>query len=94
MGGALEPVILCIVATPQQNSEASRIERILSYISVGVFGLCALAFIALLAAPALGVTDLTATPWPTVLVFPVIGLPICFVLIIVVLFLNIRRRSR
>jgi hypothetical protein len=83
-----------LVTTPQQNSEASRIERILSYISVAVFGLCALAFIALLSAPALGVTDLTVTPWPTVLVFPVIGLPICFVLIIVVLFLNIRRRSR
>ncbi|MFD1714535.1 hypothetical protein ACFSBZ_08650 [Amnibacterium flavum] len=82
------------MSAPQQNNETSRAQRVLTFMSVAIFGLCALSFIALIAAPALGVTDLTVAPWPTILVFPVIGLPVCIVLIIAVLIINIRRRSR
>jgi hypothetical protein len=74
------------------KTDSPRAERVLAYMAISIFGLCVLAFLALILAPTIGVTDYSGTIWPFVLVFPLIGLPITFLLLVFVIALNWRRR--
>ena len=50
-------------------------------------------FAVIIARPA-GVTDFSAGIWPLVVVFPLIALPIAFVLIVALLIMSFVRRAR
>ena len=71
----------------------NRTERILAYMIASIGGLSVLAIIAVIAASAAGV-DTSQGAWPTIAVFPTLGLPVAFVLIIVFSVLSITRRRR
>jgi TRAP-type C4-dicarboxylate transport system permease small subunit len=73
-----------------------RNERILAYMIAAIVGLSILAFIAVLISSAVGVSaaDYASGIWPMVLNLPLFGLPIGFVLIMVLLVLSMRRRGR
>lgn len=78
------------------NNPASinRTERVLAYTIASIVGLSILSFLAVILGTALGVRDFSAGLWPTVLIFPLFGLPVGFVLIIVLLVVGARRRAR
>lgn len=59
-----------------------------------VLGLSVIAFLALIIGTAAGVTNFGEGLWPIIIVLPLIGLPIGFVLMIILLVLNMRRRLR
>lgn len=83
--------------TNQTPSTTSRLERILAYMVAGVVGLSILAFLTVIIGTAMGVGDndgFSQGIWPTVLTLPLFGLPLGFVLIIVLLTVSIARRSR
>jgi len=68
--------------------------RILAYMVASTIGLSLIAFFTVILATAAGVRDFTEGIWPVVIVLPMVGLPIGFVLIIVVLAMTFVRRSR
>ena len=70
----------------------NRTERTLTFIIAGIIGLSVIAIATILIAKAAGAV-LTGTFWASVLVLPLIGLPIAMVLGIVLVILFIRRRS-
>jgi hypothetical protein len=70
----------------------NRTERTLTFIIVGIIGASVIAIAVILIAKSAGAV-LTGTLWATVLVLPLIGLPIAMVLGIVLIILFIRRRS-
>jgi len=80
--------------TPNASAETSRWERVLAYSAIALVGLSLLAFGALILAPVWGLRDYSTPPWPTVLVFPLVALPIAFLFFLAVIFTNWRRRSR
>jgi hypothetical protein len=57
-------------------------------------GLSLIAFFTMVLATATGVRDFTEGVWPIVVVLPMVGLPIGFILIIVVLVMTFVQRSR
>jgi hypothetical protein len=63
---------------------------------VGIIGASLLCFAAFLIASLVGVRGeaLGSGIWPVVVIFPLIGLPIGLVLMLVLLFLNLRRRAK
>jgi TRAP-type C4-dicarboxylate transport system permease small subunit len=71
-----------------------RIDRILAFVSLGLAIVAILCFFAVILARPLGVTDFTQGLWPTILVFPLIALPIAFILIVVLLVMSFVRRAR
>jgi uncharacterized membrane protein len=75
---------------------SSRIERVLAYMVASIVVLSLVAFVALIAATALGLErdDFAQGIWPVVTILPLIGLPIGFVLIIVLLVVSAVRRGR
>lgn len=75
---------------------SSRIERVLAYMVASIVVLSLVAFVALIAATALGLErdDFAQGIWPVVTLLPLIGLPIGFVLIIVLLVVSAVRRGR
>ena len=70
----------------------NRTERTLTFIIAAIIGLSVVAIAAVLIAKASGAV-LTGSLWATVLVLPLLGLPIAMVLGIVLIVLFIRRRS-
>jgi hypothetical protein len=70
----------------------NRSERTLTFIIAAIIGVSVLAIAAILIAKASGAV-LTGSLWATVLVLPLIGLPIAMVLGIVLVIFFIRRRS-
>lgn len=74
----------------------NRLERVLAYMVAGVIGVSIIAFLAVIIGTASGLTqtDLGTGAWPVVVLFPLIGLPIAFILIIVLLITSSVRRSR
>jgi hypothetical protein len=82
--------------TDKQTSAVRSSERIIAYMIVGIIGVSLLCFAAFLIASLVGVRGeaLSQGVWPAVVIFPLIGLPIGLVLIIVLLFMNLRRRAR
>ena len=72
------------------------VERILAYMVAAAVGLSVLSFLALIIATAAGTTgeQFSAFPWPTIIVLPLVGLPIGLVLMIALLVLTAVRRGR
>jgi len=74
-----------------------RAERVLAYMVAGIIGASIIAFFAVM----IGTLANQGTPhwaeeglWPFVLIFPLIGLPIGFLLLVALLIVNGIRRSR
>lgn len=80
--------------SPGQNMPIRRIDRILAFVSLGLAIVAILCFFAVILARPLGVTDFTQGLWPTIVVFPLIALPIAFILIVVLLVMSFVRRAR
>jgi len=83
--------------TQQTPPAPSRLQRTLAFIIAGLFILSVLAIVAIIAGTAMGAFAAQGSGsgiWPTVFFIPLIGLPIAFVLLIVVLIDNFRQRSR
>lgn len=79
---------------PDANVPIRRVDRILAFISLGLAIVAIGCFFAVILARPLGVTDFTAGVWPLVVVFPLIALPISFILIVVLLVMSFVRRAR
>ena len=71
----------------------NRNERIIAYMVASSLGLSLLSIIATLIGAGVG-ADRSTGVWPLVTILPTIGLPIGFVLIIVLLVMSAIRRSR
>lgn len=82
---------------PENSAAGSdRVERILAYMVAGVIVISLISFMALITATSVGLGrgDFEVGIWPVVTMLPLIGLPIGFVLIIVLLVTSILRRGR
>ncbi|WP_394552789.1 hypothetical protein ACDF64_00240 [Agromyces sp. MMS24-JH15] len=82
---------------PERSISDTRAERVLAYMVAAIVGLSILAFLAIMIATLAGVgadDGFSQGVWPIILVLPLIGLPIGFVLLIVLLIVNGVRRSR
>jgi len=75
---------------------SNRVERVLAYMVASIIVLSLAAFIALIIGTAVGLErdDFAQGIWPTITILPLIGLPIGFVLIIVLLVVSAVRRGR
>ena len=73
----------------------NRTERTLTFIIAGIIGASVLAIVALLIAKASGAV-ITGAVWATIVVLPLIGLPIAMILgiVLVVIFLRHRRLAQ
>jgi hypothetical protein len=71
-----------------------RIDRVLTYMALGLTVLSIVCFFAVILARPLGVTDFAAGLWPTVVILPLIALPIAFLMIVALLVMSFVRRSR
>jgi uncharacterized membrane protein len=83
--------------TNQTPQAVSRLERVLAYMVASVVGLSILAFLAVIIATAMGVGQndgFSRGFWPPIFILPLYGLPIGFVLIIVLIISAGVRRSR
>lgn len=79
-----------------EPSTPSRLERVLAYAAVTIIALAVLAFFVTLA---IGLTDsgrdtLTTGAWPLMVWVSYVGLPTGFVLIMLLLIVNNRRRAK
>jgi uncharacterized membrane protein len=75
---------------------SNRVERVLAYMVAGVILLSLASFVALIVGTAAGLErgDFAEGIWPLVTMMPLVGLPIGFVLIIVLLVVSAVRRGR
>jgi divalent metal cation (Fe/Co/Zn/Cd) transporter len=73
----------------KSESNPSRIENILAFMAAGVIGASLLTMLIALLSRLFNVN-----PWPILTQIPLIGLPFGFVIILVLLFVSMRRRSR
>ena len=83
--------------TQQTPPPASRLQRILSYIIAALVIVSLVCIAAILIGTAAGQFAAQGSGqglWPTVFLFPLVALPIAFVLIIVLLIVTGRARSR
>ncbi|WP_354568233.1 multidrug ABC transporter ATPase [Glaciihabitans sp. UYNi722] len=73
-----------------------RNERVLAFMMLAIVGLSILAFLSVIIGTAAGLNarDFAGGVWPAVFTLPLIGLPIGFILIIVLLVTTARRRGR
>ena len=71
-----------------------RIDRILAFMSLGLLILSIVCFFTVIIAQPAGVTDFSEGLWPTLVVLPMIGLPVAFVLMLAVLIMSFARRGR
>lgn len=71
------------------ESTPSRLESILAFMAAGVIGVSLLTMLVALLSRLLNVN-----PWPILTQIPLIGLPFGFVIILVLLFVSMRRRTR
>lgn len=73
-----------------------RIDRVLAFMALGIAVLSVLCFFAIMISTAAGMQheDYATGVWPVVAVLPVVGLPIAFVLILVLLIMSFVRRGR
>jgi hypothetical protein len=74
--------------------DVNRNERILAYMLASAIGLSVLAIIAILAGTGLGVRDFDEGIWPVIIILPNIGFPIGIILLIVLVLVSARRKSR
>ena len=72
-----------------------RIDRILAFMSLGLIAISVICFFVVLLGRPLGyLTDPTEGLWPTVVVLPLIALPLGFVLMMALLIMSFTRRRR
>ena len=84
------------MSTPRPVSE-HRIERVLAYMVAAIVGLSIAAFLAVMIGTLLGAganDGFSTGIWPVVLVLPLVGLPIGFLLLVTLLIINGVRRAR
>jgi hypothetical protein len=81
---------------PADETPVRRIDRILTFMSLGVIVLSVASFFALLIADAAGLEseDFGRGAWPIIATIPMIGLPIGFLLIFALLIMSMIRRGR
>jgi hypothetical protein len=72
---------------------SERAQRVLAFGAIALVGLTLVSIFAILLAPVIGVTDYTAGIWPTILVFPVIALPVAFLMFAALLIMAWTRRK-
>ncbi|GAA1994751.1 multidrug ABC transporter ATPase [Microbacterium pumilum] len=80
--------------TPGAVPPVRRIDRVLAFMSLGLAVVAIGCFFAIVIARPAGVTDFTEGIWPLVVVFPLIALPIAFLMIIALLIMSFVRRAR
>jgi ABC-type dipeptide/oligopeptide/nickel transport system permease component len=83
-------------ATPAPISDTRR-ERLLAFMTMGMVGLSVVAFFAIVIGTAMGAganNGFSQGIWPTIFLLPVIALPIGILLLIVLMIVSMRRRSR
>jgi hypothetical protein len=80
--------------TPDGDVPIRRIDRILAFMSLGL-GIVSIVcfFVVILARPA-GVTNFGEGIWPTIVVLPLIALPVAFLMMMAVLIMSFVRRAR
>lgn len=83
------------IVTDSKTQPVSRAQRILAYMVAGAVGLSILAFLAVIVGTAAGMKgdSFSQGVWPTILLLPLFGLPIGFVLIISLLIVTLVTRS-
>ncbi len=84
-------------ANPEPAVTINRIERVLAFMVVALIALSVLCFIAIIVATAFGVGADDAFSqglWPSIFLTPYVGLPLAFVLMIVLFLSNATRRRR
>ncbi|GAB3607513.1 hypothetical protein GCM10027413_29220 [Conyzicola nivalis] len=74
--------------------DVNRNERIIAYMLASAIGLSVLAIIAILAGTGLGVRDFDEGIWPVIIILPNIGFPIGILLLIALVIVSARRKSR
>jgi hypothetical protein len=74
--------------------DVNRNERIIAYMLASAIGLSVLAIIAILAGTGLGVRDFDEGIWPVIIILPSIGFPLGIILLIVLVLVSARRKSR
>ena len=80
--------------TARDDVPVRRIDRILTFMSLGLIVLSVICFFAVLISGPAGVTDYSQGVWPTAIVLPNVALPLAFVLIVTVLVMSFVRRAR
>lgn len=83
--------------TSSPATPVKRLERILAYMIAGIVGLSLIAFVIVMIATAAGVgrsDEFSQGIWPFVFMLPLFGLPIGFILLIVLLIVSTIRRRR
>jgi uncharacterized membrane protein len=75
---------------------ASSFEKLLAAMVVGIVGVSVVAFFTVIIGTAVGMgaDDFAQGLWPVVAMLPLIGLPIGFVMIMVLLFVSTKRRRQ
>jgi len=74
--------------------DVNRNERILAYMLASAIGLSILAIIAILVGTGVGVRDFDEGIWPVIIILPNIGFPIGIILLVVLVIVSARRKSR
>jgi hypothetical protein len=96
--GSVGPAVAPILeGVPEESSVmSSRFERALAYMVAAVIVLSLASFVALIIGTSVGLArdDFAVGIWPVVTILPLIGLPIGFVLIVVLLIASAVRRGR
>ncbi len=80
-----------------KTDDPGRVERVLAYMIAAIVGLSILAFAAVIigsTSGALAGDGSTQGLWPAITIFPLIGLPVGFLMIIALFILNARTRAR
>lgn len=82
--------------TNKPNSRLERFQRILAYMVASIIGVSILCFLAIIIGTFSGMTGAQFGEglWPVIAWVPYVGLPLGFLLILVLLFLSLRRRSK
>lgn len=81
-------------STPGDDVPVRRIDRILTFMSLGLVALSIVCFFIVIFAQPAGVSDFTQGAWPVIVVIPLFALPIGFALMIAVLVMSFVRRAR
>ena len=74
--------------------DVNRNERILAYMLASAIGLSILAIIAILVGTGVGVRDFDEGVWPAIIMLPNIGFPLGIILLVVLVVVSARRKSR
>lgn len=81
---------------PAQSEQppVSRLERVLGAMVVSTIGLSIICFLAVILGTGIFHAVVTEGIWPIVIAFPLVGLPIGFILIVTLIVVNMRARRR